>query len=402
MQRRKILFLTGTRADFGKLKPLMQAVESHDAFDCIVFATGMHMLKLYGGTVYEVRKTGFSNVHAFVNQIANEPMDLILSNTIAGLSRFVHETTPDMIVVHGDRVEALAGAVVGALRNILVAHIEGGELSGTVDELIRHAVSKLSHVHFVANEEAASRLIQMGERRESVFVIGSPDIDVMLSERLPSLAEAKQRYGIEFDKYGLALFHPVTTELDRMRDQAREFFEGILLSERNTVVVYPNNDEGAVYIMEELDRLRGRPRIAIFPSIRFEYFLTLLKHCTFVAGNSSVGIREAPVYGIPTVNVGSRQLNRHQGPTIENVEPDRLRIADAIRRAGGRKTVLRSTHFGDGSSLKRFRQVLDGASIWAIPKQKQFVNISDRLSSPFGTPAAQFSPIMSNTSDSND
>ena len=148
---KRILFLTGTRADFGKLRPLIQQVDAHPNFEAVVFVTGMHTLELYGYTVLEVRNAGFRNLHVHMNQFPNEPMDLVLANTISGLSRFVHEETPDLIVVHGDRVEALAGAVVGALRNILVAHVEGGELSGTVDDLIRHAVSKLSHLHCVAN-----------------------------------------------------------------------------------------------------------------------------------------------------------------------------------------------------------------------------------------------------------
>src|SRR6266705_1787677 len=126
-------------------------------------------------------------------------MDLVLANTVQGLGHFVREFPQDLIVVHGDRVETLAGAIVGALRNILVAHIEGGEVSGTVDELIRHAVSKLSHLHFVANTEFAERLVQMGENEDSVFVIGSPEIDIMLSENLPGLEEVRKHYEIPLD-----------------------------------------------------------------------------------------------------------------------------------------------------------------------------------------------------------
>ena len=155
MKIRKILFLTGTRADFGKLKPLMQIVEASSQFDLHVFVTGMHTLSRYGFTQEEVRKAGFKRIITYNNQVLREPMDLILANTINGLSRYVHETRPDMIIVHGDRVETLAGVIIGAISNILVAHIEGGERSGTIDEVIRHAVSKLSHLHFVANDAAA-------------------------------------------------------------------------------------------------------------------------------------------------------------------------------------------------------------------------------------------------------
>ena len=182
---KKILFITGTRADYGKLKPLMLRVEKSNNFICNIFTTGMHMLKVYGETHEEIKKTGFKNNYLFINQIAmggSDNMDMILSKTVDGLGHYIRESETDLIVVHGDRVEALAGAIVGALNNILVCHIEGGELSGTVDELIRHSISKLSHVHFVANGNSKKRLVQMGESKSSIFIIGSPEVDIMLSD----------------------------------------------------------------------------------------------------------------------------------------------------------------------------------------------------------------------------
>ncbi|MDD1422367.1 UDP-N-acetylglucosamine 2-epimerase, partial [Dolichospermum sp. ST_sed1] len=153
--KKKIIFLSGTRADFGKLKSLIKIAESNDAFEVYIFATGMHMSAKYGSTVDEIYKAGFKNIFAYIN--SDNQMDRILARTIDGLSRYVGEINPDMIVVHGDRVEALAGAIVGSLNNILVAHIEGGEVSGTIDELLRHSITKLSHIHFVSNEEAKKR-----------------------------------------------------------------------------------------------------------------------------------------------------------------------------------------------------------------------------------------------------
>ena len=153
-KKRKVVFLTGTRADFGKLKPLMDKIESSDIFDCYIFVTGMHTIKKYGNTSQEVVKCKYKNIKIFNNQQNSTKQDIILANTISGFSDYVTMLNPDMIIVHGDRVEALGGAIVGSLNNILVSHIEGGEISGTIDELIRHAVSKLSHIHFVANLDA--------------------------------------------------------------------------------------------------------------------------------------------------------------------------------------------------------------------------------------------------------
>ena len=205
---RSILFITGTRADYGKIKELMRRILQESIFDLKIFVTGMHMLARYGSTHLELEKDGFRDLYKYINQIDSSNMDMVLSYTIQGISNYIHEYDVDMIVVHGDRVEALAGAIVGALNNIRVAHIEGGEISGTIDESIRHAVSKFSHLHFVAHDEARNRLIQLGEDFDSIYVIGSPDIDVMLSDTLPSPAGVRRKYGIEFTEYAILMYHP--------------------------------------------------------------------------------------------------------------------------------------------------------------------------------------------------
>ncbi|WP_199898341.1 UDP-N-acetylglucosamine 2-epimerase [Methylobacillus glycogenes] len=277
---RRVVFLTGTRADFGKLKSLMRALQNDMGFDVHVFITGMHMLSKYGYTCEEVEKAGFKNLFRFINQNQSDSMDHILAKTITGLSDYVKEISPELIVIHGDRVEALAGAAVGALNNIRVAHIEGGEVSGTVDELIRHAVTKLSHGHFVSNEQAKNRLIQLGESEESIFVIGSPDIDVMNSTSLPSIDDVRERYGFSFEHYGILMYHPVTSELDDLPRQAKAIVDYISESSLPFIVVYPNNDHGSDIILNEYLRLKNLSHVRVYPSIRFEYFLTLLKKCS--------------------------------------------------------------------------------------------------------------------------
>ncbi|WP_088322772.1 UDP-N-acetylglucosamine 2-epimerase [Polaribacter tangerinus] len=203
--RKKIVFLTGTRADFGKIKSLIQVLENHSKFEPYIFATGMHLLDKYGKTVIEIQKCNFTNIHQFSNHTSENTMDLTLAKTIEGFSSYVSTLKPDLIVIHGDRVEALAGAIVGSLNNILVAHIEGGEVSGTIDELIRHSVSKMSHLHFVSNESAKNRILQLGELDSSVAVIGSPDVDIMFSDALPSLEEVKNYYEIPFQEFALVM-----------------------------------------------------------------------------------------------------------------------------------------------------------------------------------------------------
>jgi len=380
---RNLIFVTGTRADFGKLKPLIRAVENSPDFESSLFVTGMHTLGRYGYTVDEVYKAfgehrlseGFRSIYTFMNQVPGEAMDRVLANTIQGLSHYVQEFRPDMIVVHGDRVEALAGAIVGALRNIRVAHIEGGELSGTIDELVRHSITKLSHVHFVANEEAARRLRQLGELRESVFVIGSPDIDVMLSSDLPSIEEVRDHYGIGFERWAVVILHPVTTDPEGTASCVKQMVDALLASEGNFVLIHPNNDEGCDAIFDEYTRLEGHARFLLFPSMRMEAFLTLLKHCDFILGNSSAGIREAPVYGVPTVNIAARQSNRFEHESIVNVEGVKDAIQVGIREATSRGRHEPCYHFGDGRSAGRFLEALTGPLLWEVPEQKQFVDV---------------------------
>lgn len=371
---KRIVFLTGTRADFGKLKSLIEITNDSKEFEVHVFATGMHLQRQYGGTVHEIQKCGYENIFQYINHTSEESMDLTLASTIQGLSNFCREINPDLIVIHGDRVEALAGAIVGSLNNILVAHIEGGEVSGTIDELIRHSVSKMSHSHFVANQTAQQRLIQMGEEEQSIFIIGSPDVDVMLSHKLPSLEFVKDYYEIPFEKYAVVLFHPVTTEISEMEIYANEIVSSLINSDDNYVVIYPNNDLGSNHIIEAYDQLEGNERFKVFPSLRFEYFLVLLKHAQFLVGNSSAGIREAPYYGLPVINIGTRQTNRSNSEDIVNCDYTSVSISNALSQIKNHNPQPVEL-FGEGNSDKLFYDIIKSEEFWSISKQKTFKDL---------------------------
>lgn len=370
--RKRILFLTGTRADFGKFKSLIAAVENEADYESYIFATGMHTLARYGATVDEIREYGFKNIYTYINQgsTAETHMDVVLASTIQGLGNYTREYNPDLIMVHGDRVEALAGAAVGSLNNVLVGHVEGGEVSGSIDELIRHAVTKLAHLHFVANEEARDRVIQIGENPGSIFVIGSPDIDIMLSDQLPSLDQVKKRYEIPFDRYGILIYHPVTTEPHLLPHRVDQVIAAVRDSNREFVVVYPNSDYGSRIVMEAVKSLVQDDRFRVLPSLRFEYFLTLLKNAEIIVGNSSAGVREAPVYGVPSVNVGSRQKNRFRYDSIIDVPEERGAILEALNRFV--RLTPPSLHFGSGFSAQFFIEALQKKVLWDTPRQKQF------------------------------
>lgn len=384
MKAKKILFLTGTRADFGKMKSLMCAVDSDQEFECSVFITGMHTLQRYGYTAKEVVKSGFDNVYTYMNQHVGDPMEMILASTIKGLSRYVHETNPDMLVIHGDRVEALAGAIVGALTNTLVCHIEGGERSGTIDESIRHSVSKLSHIHLVCNSEAETRLVQMGEPLNRIFNIGSPDIDVMLSPGLPNIETVKEHYAIPYEEYGVLMFHPVTTDLENMQKNAKEVVDAVIRSNKNFVVIFPNNDEGSDFIIDEYKRFEECKNISVFPSIQFESFLTLLKNSKCMVGNSSAGIRETPFYGLASVNIGNRQNDRYFAKSIRNSGYQWDEILTAINDAFVAPKLPRDDYFGKGNSTEQFMAVLKNDAVWGGETQKYFNDINLMAGNKFG------------------
>src|SRR3989339_419278 len=318
---RKIVFLTATRADFGKLKSLIDITSHSKKFEVHIFATGMHMNPKYGKTVNEIELCGFHNIFKFYNHGNYDSMDLILSRTIEGFSGFVNDIKPDLIVIHGDRVETLAGAIVGALNNIL-----------------------------------------------------TPDIDVMLSDKIPPMNEVKRWYEIPFNEYAILVYHPVTTEPDLLRKNVKNVLNAVLKSGLKYVVIYPNNDHGTEIILEEYEVLKHNPDFKIFPSMRFEYFLTLLKNSLFIIGNSSAGIRETGVYGVGCINIGTRQKNRGNAVNIINVSDDEKLIHNAINQISGKK-FKNSFKFGDGNSIEKFFNIINGNDVWDIPHQKIFNDI---------------------------
>ncbi|ARV13812.1 UDP-N-acetylglucosamine 2-epimerase [Polaribacter sp. SA4-12] len=373
--QKKIVFLTGTRADFGKLKSLIKITQENSNFDVQIFATGMHLDEKYGSTVNEIYKSGFKNIHTFKNHAGAEFMDRTLAKTITGFSEYIAIQKPDLIVIHGDRVEALAGAIVGSLNNILVSHIEGGEVSGTIDELIRHSVSKLSHLHLVSNNEAKKRLIQMGELESSIYVIGSPDLDLMNPSNLPSLEKVKEYYEISFEEYAIVMFHPVTTDYKNIKENSKEFVDALLKSNENYVVIFPNNDLGTEEILDEYKRLENNSKFKIYPSLRFEYFLRLLKETKFIIGNSSAGVREAPYYKVPTIDIGTRQNNRGQASSIININYNFDKILLAINNIKVVEQDINITEFGEGNSNELFLHLLKSELIWKVNCQKQFQDL---------------------------
>jgi len=374
-QNKKIMFLTGTRADYGHQKVLIDGCIK-EGYDVFIFITGMHLDNKYGKTVKEIKGHGYEKYYAFYNHIDDkgnriDSMDIMLSKTIVGFSSYVKEVNPDLIVIYADRFEALAGAIVGSLSNILTVHVQAGDASGTIDNSMRHAISKLCHAHFCANKIARGRLSKMGENINNIFIIGTPGLDVLFSEELPSLENVKYKYDIVFNNYSILIFHPVITEVDDLQRQMNEIVESILESNLNYIIICPNNDLGSNKIFEKYKDIYDKDNIKIFTSIAHFDFLTLLRNANFIIGNSSCGIIEAPCYGTPTINIGSRQNNRTVNNKIINSRCDKECIIKSINKIKN-YNIEKDMFFGDGSSSDNFLRIIKKESFWEIKKQKEF------------------------------
>ena len=373
--KKKIIFVTGTRADYGKIKSLILKLQKRNLFEVHVFVTGMHNLKKFGSTWEALVYDKIKNIIRFRNQKNNDSMDFVLAKTIVGFKRVVTKIKPDLIVIHGDRNETLACAIVGSLNNYRTAHIEGGEVSGTVDEILRHSISKLAHTHFVTNKRAKKRLIQMGEFKDNIFVMGSPDVDIINSKKLPLYKDVTKRYDIKFKDYGIGILHPVTTNIENLKNETLSFLNSIKKSKKNFVLVYPNNDHGSNIILEEYKKIKSK-NIRILPSMRFEYYLVLLKSSKVIIGNSSSGIMEAPYYGVPTINIGDRQKNRSKLKTIQHCRFNEKKILNLINKMFSKtKRHKVKSEFGKGQSYKIFDKILRSKKLWKIDTQKHFQDI---------------------------
>ncbi len=372
--KKKILFVTATRADFGKLKSLIKITKKSNKFSVYIIVTGMHMMNKFGNTHTEIDKFFKSNIIKFRNQRFKDDLETILTNTTEKFSKIVKKIKPDLILIHGDRIESLSCALVGSLNHILTAHIEGGEVSGNIDDTIRHAVTKLSHIHFVGNNKAKKRVLSMGEKRNSVFTIGSPDMDILLTRRLPSITLVKKKYRIKYKNYAIIMWHPVTSKVYRLRKDTKRLINFVNSYDQNFVVIYPNNDSGTELIIEIYKKLLKNGKNKIFPSLRFERFISLLKNSKFIMGNSSSGIYEAPVLGVPTINIGDRQHKRLNSRAIKNLKIESLNKYNVDNFLNNYKPIKKK-YFGSGNTAKRFIQVINKNAFWKISTQKYYADI---------------------------
>lgn len=334
---RSILYISGTRADFGLLQSTLQRIHADPELNLSICVTGMHLSERYGGTVREIESAGLricGRIPVPIDETSGAAMARALGTELTGMVDLFERERPDIVMVLGDRGEQLAGALAAIHLNIPVVHLHGGERSGTVDEPVRHAISKLAHYHFVATQTSYERLVRMGEREDRIFITGAPGLDGLKELATRPREELCAAQNLDPGRpVALALFHPVLQEIDSMAQQTVHMMEALVECGMQAVVLLPNSDAGGGRIRDVIDQYRGRPDLRVAVHMRREEFVSWLAAADVLVGNSSSGIIEAATFGLPVVNIGSRQSERERSGNVIDAAPQKDAIVRGIRQA---------------------------------------------------------------------
>lgn len=378
-EKRKIAIYTGNRAEYGLQFPIIKAIDAHPDLDYYLLVSGAHLEEDYGQTKSEIEKDGFKvTAEVFMKRGQDSLYSTVeaIGTGILSLSKVLDDLKPDILVVYADRFEGFSAMITGTQMNIPTAHIEGGDITegGALDDSVRHAMTKLAHLHFATNEEAAERIRGLGEEPWRVFNIGYPTIDLIKEGRFAGPNELVEKYGIDLKK-PLIIFtqHSVTTEYTQAADQIAPSLKALrVLAEEGCeiIITYPNNDAGGNKIIEMLNELdnEGIDNIQVHQSLGRYNFHGILNLCGregngVCVGNSSSGIKETPAFGCPTVNIGSRQNGRLRSTNLIDTGYDAKEILDACRISlfdeDFRKECAECDNpYGDGNSGKMIADVL--------------------------------------------
>ncbi|MBU2578325.1 UDP-N-acetylglucosamine 2-epimerase (hydrolyzing) [Patescibacteria group bacterium] len=371
MKRRKIAVITGRRAEYGITLTVLNAMRKR-GLNFTLIVTGMHISKKFGNTIQQIKKDGFSTNHmieAFPLKDDGFSMVEAFGKYAIGFGKEISKIKPDLILVLADLGEALAGAVVGTYMNIPVAHLHGGEVSGSVDESIRHAITKLAHVHLPATKEGAKRIIGMGEQPWRVHIVGAPGLDAIKQDNFTPRDEIIKKFNLDKKRANiLVVQHPDVIETENVVYHIRGTIDAVVDSGYRTIVIYPNMDAGGRKIVDVLKNYKRNPRISIFNNLVREDYLGLLNVVDVMVGNSSSGLIEAPSFKLPVVNVGDRQKGRMRAFNVIDVGYGKKEITKGINKALKDKKFREilakcKNPYGDGKSGERIAKLLSTINI---------------------------------------
>ncbi|WP_458207727.1 UDP-N-acetylglucosamine 2-epimerase [Haladaptatus sp. NG-SE-30] len=337
--KRVVAVITGTRAEYGLLKSSMEEIRRTPGLALRTIATGMHLSPEHGNTVEDIRADGFDvteTVHMLVAGDSGLSMAKSLGLGTEGIAESLQSIAPDIVLVLGDRDEALAGGLAAAHMNIPVAHVHGGDSmhGAIIDDSIRHALTKFSHLHFPVSARSAERVRKLGEEEWRITTVGAPGLDAVLDGAYAEPTEVVSKYDLDGPgSLALVVQHPVTTRPDAAGEQMRATLDAVLDADVRPVVVYPNSDAGGRRMIRVIDEYATDGLVETFDSLPRAEYLGLLDAAAVMVGNSSSGIIEAPSFDLPVVDVGSRQEGRERAENTLSVTHERYEIGDAIERA---------------------------------------------------------------------
>ena len=369
---RKICVITGTRADYGILYPVMKAIEGSGKAKLFVIATSMHLMKEFGHTVDQIKRDGFKiyeKVDVSYKDDTGQAMAYSIGQSVCAFSKTFQRLKPDVVMLLGDRGEMLAAAIAASYMNIPVTHIHGGEISGHVDGIVRHALTKLSHLHFAATKEARQRIIRLGEEPWRVKVTGAPALDRILNGHATSKKELVKKYKLDLSKpLAILLQHPLSSNIVDASKQIVESVAAVTDLKIPTVILYPNADAGGRAMIKSLSKFKDHPLLKHFKSISQEDYFGLLRIASVLVGNSSSGIIEAASFRLGVVNVGDRQKGRQHASNVLDARHDREDIKKAVRKVLNdtqfKKRLARCQNiYGDGKAAQRIVGFLTSVSL---------------------------------------
>jgi GDP/UDP-N,N'-diacetylbacillosamine 2-epimerase (hydrolysing) len=361
--KRKVCYVTGTRADFGLMRSTLTALRDSQALELSIVVTGMHLSDKYGKTADDIKAAGLP-VNAVVNvdfaSATGATMARNLGKMVSGFVDAFLDIKPDLVLVLGDRGEMLAGAISAVHLNIPVVHIHGGERSGTIDESIRHAISKLSHFHFVSTSESRDRLVRMGEQAANVHLTGAPGLDGIEALAVRSREELLRATGLDPARpVALMVYHPVVQETHNAGAGTTEIIDTLLARGLQLVALKPNSDAGSDQIRTALEEHAAHSDVRVVTHFPRELFVSWMAAADLMIGNSSAGIIEAASFGTPVINVGSRQNLRERNANVTDVAVDPAAIEKAVEKALGHGRYDRLNLYGDGHSVDRIARLIE-------------------------------------------
>lgn len=382
-----ICIMTATRAEYGLLKPLISKLNNLKEFEVRVVVTGMHLSPEYGLTYLEIEQDRFPidrKIEILTDSDTPAAVSKSMGMAMIGFGKYFEERRPDLLIVLGDRYETMAVCTAAMNERIPIAHLYGGETTeGALDECIRHAITKMSYLHFTSTEEYRKRVIQLGESPKRVFTVGAIGVENILKTQLISLQELEKSIEFSLERpYAVVTFHPVTLEKNNVKEQFMELLAALdHHTELNYILTKANSDAHGRVINSMIDDYASsRENVVAFASLGMLRYLSALKYSSVVIGNSSSGLLEAPSFGIPTINIGDRQKGRQQSSSVINCITEAKSIEKAITRALSKEfreiALITINPYGDGNTSDKIIKILKSQLLeQEIDLMKTFYNI---------------------------